>query len=191
MKQYNSASGGIDHDVLPNFRQQRSWCKPMNSGFEIIPNWHPIFVNFTVALVSLSALCYFIGYFTQKYSMGRELLTVGRWCLWLSALFTIATISAGFVAYYSVVHDAPSHEVMNDHRNWAIATFIIILAASVWSAWIYFKKKTVPLFFVLFLAVPFLLVSITAWHGAELVFRHGVGVKTLLKARHLDHQHSH
>ena len=158
---------------------------------EIIPNWHPIFVHFTVALVSVSALCYLIGYFTMKYAFGQELLAVGRWCLWLGALAAIATVIAGFVAYYSVAHDTPSHQVMTIHRNWAIASFIIILAVFSWSVWIFYRKKVIPIIFVLSMLLLFSLLSITAWYGAELVYRYGLGVMSLPKLNQSGQSHKH
>ena|SRR3990167_5081726 len=158
---------------------------------EIIPNWHPIFVHFTIALISISALCYFIAYFTAKYSFGQELLIVGRWCLWFSVLFAIATVIAGFIAYYSVAHDTPSHEAMTSHRNWAIATFIIIVMVAGWSVWLCYKHKAVSFIFILSLLIAFSLISVTAWHGAELVYRYGLGVMSLPKKEQMSRSHDH
>ena len=158
---------------------------------DIIPNWHPIFVHYTVALISISALCYFIGFFAKQYSFGKELLIVGRWCIWIGALATIATVIAGFIAYYSVAHDTPSHEAMTIHRNWAIATFVVILMATAWSAWMHIKSRTASFVFVLFMIIAFSLVSVTAWHGAELVYRYGIGVRSLPNSTGKGHQHSH
>ena len=158
---------------------------------EIIPNWHPIFVHFTVALISISALCYFIGFFTKRHSLGKELLIVGRWCLWFGALAAIATIIAGFIAYYSVAHDTPSHEAMTIHRNWAITTFIVVLTVAFWSAWLYYKNKTISFVFVLSMLVALSLVSITAWYGAELVYRHGLGVMSLPKTVPFNQSHDY
>lgn len=158
---------------------------------EIIPNWHPIFVHFTVALITISALCYFIGIFSTKYSLGREFLIVGRWCLWFGAIAAIATVIAGFIAYYSVAHDTPSHLAMTEHRNWAIATFVVILFVTIWSLWQHFKKKSVGIMFVMAMIITFFLVTITAWHGAEVVYRYGIGVLSLPKSEGKGHQHSH
>lgn len=33
---------------------------------EIIPNWHPIFVHFTIALLTISTLLYVAGLFLKK-----------------------------------------------------------------------------------------------------------------------------
>lgn len=158
---------------------------------EIIPNWHPVFVHFTVALIPISALCYLIGYFLYRRNIGKELLLVARWCLWFGATAAIATVIAGFIAYYSVAHDTPSHLAMIEHRNWAIATFIMIVFVAAWSLWNYFKRKLTTVTFVLAMAITFILVMITAWHGSEVVYRYGIGVQSLPKATGKGHQHSH
>ncbi|OGT42042.1 MAG: hypothetical protein A3F13_00840 [Gammaproteobacteria bacterium RIFCSPHIGHO2_12_FULL_40_19] len=103
---------------------------------EIIPNWHPIFVHFTVALFSISVIFFVLAYLVlhtqwKSRKLFSEFEAVGRWCLWAAALMTIATISAGFYAYNSVKHDAVSHAAMTVHRNWALgtATAIFLMAA--------------------------------------------------------------
>lgn len=39
--------------------------------------------------------------------------------------------------------------------------------------------------------ITFFLVMITAWHGAEVVYRYGIGVLSLPKSEGKGHQHSH
>lgn len=158
---------------------------------EIIPNWHPIFVHFTIALISTSALCYLIGYSAIKSSVGQELLIVGRWCLWLGAIAVIATFITGFIAYHTVLHDTISHVAMTTHRNWAITSFIFILLMSAWSLWLYFKNKLIISTFIIGMIIAFLLVNVTAWYGAELVYRHGVGVITLPQREPSSHLPKH
>jgi len=75
---------------------------------EIIPNWHPIFVHFTVALFSVSAIFYILSVLIKKSAIGMEFSIVARWCLWVGTSLTIATLAAGFYAYYTVAHDTPS-----------------------------------------------------------------------------------
>ena len=158
---------------------------------EIIPNWHPVFVHFTVALIPISALCYLTGYLFKHRNTGKELLLVARWCLWFGAIAAIATATAGSIAYYTVAHDAPSHVAMTTHRNWAIATLIVILIVAAWSGWSYLKKQPVSLVFILAMMVTTTLLATTAWHGAEVVYRHGIGVKSLPKVTGEGHQHAH
>ena len=90
---------------------------------EIIPNWHPVFVHFTVAMFSLSTLFYVLSHITANSELQKQWLIVAKWNLWLGAVISIITVAAGWQAYNSVAHYTPSHLAMTDHRNWAMATF--------------------------------------------------------------------
>lgn len=158
---------------------------------EILPNWHPIFVHFTVALFTVSTIFYFLAASTKKFKFNHEFLIVARWCLWLAVIVTIATIIAGFIAYYSVAHDTPSHMAMTVHRNWAIATSITILILACWSWLRYRADKKPSVLFILSMLMGFGLLLVTAWHGSELVYRHGIGVMSLPQSTGVGHQHNH
>lgn len=156
---------------------------------EIIPNWHPIFVHFTVALISIATFFYCTGFVFHNQKFGQEMLVAGRWCLWFGMLAAIATVTAGFIAYYTIVHDTPSHEAMVIHRNWALLTLSVIVIISFFSIRTYLKDKKSSGWFLLGILIAFSLVTITAWHGAELVYRYGLGVKSLPKTSHTGHTH--
>ncbi len=70
----------------------------MMMNMEIVPNWHPLLVHFTVAFLSISVALYLSGYILKK----PHLLLVGRWNLWIGAVITIGTVIAGFDAYNTV-----------------------------------------------------------------------------------------
>ena len=147
----------------------------------IIPNWHPILVHFTIGLFSAAVGFYSLAYLSSKlqYAITNELEVASRWCLWAAALVTVLTIMAGMYAYGTVTHDAPSLNAMNDHSNWALPTGCLILLTGLWSWRRYATRKTLSfLFLITLLLVQLLLVS-TAWHGGELVYRYGLGVKAL------------
>lgn len=158
---------------------------------EIIPNWHPLFVHFTVALITVSGVFFVLAKLMTNKKYGNELLAAGRWSLWTGGLLTVATIIAGFFAYYSVAHDTPSHIAMTTHRNWALVTTTGILFCVVWSL-IQYKKKiksTIP--FILAMLITMVLLASTAWHGGELVYRYGIGVMSLPQSSGVGHQHEH
>src|SRR3990167_7287845 len=105
---------------------------------EIITNWHPIFVHFTVALFSTSTGLFLVSYILNSIKKIPNIFIVeceivARWCLWLSAFVTIITVSFGFYAYYTVKHDVISHTAMTVHLNWAIATALLIYILAAWS----------------------------------------------------------
>ncbi len=151
---------------------------------EILPNWHPIFVHFTIALFTASVLFYLLSYLfplSKRISKIRvsEFEIVARWCLWLTAVITIATVIAGFYAYNTVKHDAVSHIAMIEHRNWAILSAVGIILMACWSVWRHLKNKANTLVFIIALLIVQGLLISTAWHGGELVYRYGLGVMSL------------
>lgn len=162
---------------------------------EIIPNWHPIFVHFTVALFTTSAILYTFTYIAPHLNFFAvktitELETVARWCLWIAAFITIFTIAAGLLAYYTIAHDETSHAIMTIHRNWGLSTAALVFLTAIWSAWRHSKKKSISLIFVLTLLATQCLVLITAWYGGELVYRYGAGVIPVTKNMEQGHHHA-
>lgn len=162
--------------------------------FEIIPNIHPIFVHFTVGLYSTAAGFYLLAYITNRTTRipiiyTTEFEIVARWCLWAAAFVTIITVWAGLQAYNTINHDGPSHIAMTDHRNWALPTAGAILAVAIWSIWRYFKHKAITVTFILAVLIVQGLMLATAWRGAELVFRYGLGVMSMPKVEGEGHRH--
>ncbi|MCC6597549.1 MAG: DUF2231 domain-containing protein [Alphaproteobacteria bacterium] len=157
-------------------------------NMEIIPNWHPIFVHFTVGLLSLSAALYLAGAALKK----PHLLLVARWNLWIGAIITIGTVLAGLDAYNSVTHDALSHAAMTNHKKWALTTASVFMALAAWS---FLKhrgaEKTHPVFVGLILVAGGMLM-ITGFKGGEVVYRHGTGVMRMpmIQGGHGSHNHS-
>ena len=145
---------------------------------EIIPNFHPIFVHFTVALTATAVGLFILARLLNGRPLGRELQTVARWDLWLAALASLFTVAAGLYAYGTVTHDGPAHEVMDVHRNWALATLVVLLAMAGW-AWRQRHRESASGPFLGGAVVLLLLVLTTAWFGGELVYRHGLGVMSL------------
>ncbi len=139
---------------------------------EIIPNWHPMLVHFTVALLSVSALLYLAGLVLKK----PNLLVVARWNLWIGALATILTVIAGFDAYNSILHDGPLHAAMTDHKKWALVTASIFGGLALWALFKHRGAKSVGVVFVGLILLASGLLAVTGYKGGEVVYRHGGGV---------------
>lgn len=157
---------------------------------EIIPNWHPMFVHFTVGLLFIAVLLSVVARFMSAGNLQEQCLLVASWNLWLGAGITVLTVVAGVVAYNSVAHDTPSHEAMTLHRNWALVTAALFLVLAVWS-WRRAKAgqgMNTALLIALLMSGG-LLVS-TAWLGGEAVYRYGLGVMSLPKTDSHDHDHA-
>jgi len=161
---------------------------------EIIPNLHPVFVHFTVALFSISSLLFIAIMLFRKQvpeKLSAQLLIVARWNLWLGAAITLITIAAGIFAYNTVFHDGPSHAAMTIHRNWALTTLPFYLGVAIWAALQAKSGKCISQLFVGAVLVTQLLLLSTAWHGGELVYRYGLGVISLPTVQGDGHAHEH
>lgn len=155
--------------------------------FEIIPNWHPIFVHFTVALLSIAVILFVVVRFMSDEKLRQQWEIVAQWNLWLGAIITVLTVAMGIVAYNSVAHDTPSHAAMTEHRNWALVTAALFMCLAVWSAVRARAGQGINTMILLGLIVAGGLLASTAWRGGEVVYRHGLGVMSLPKADNHGH----
>jgi uncharacterized membrane protein len=158
---------------------------------EIIPNWHPVFVHFTVSLLALAAALHLLSHFLPKGELANQLTIVARWNLWIGVGFTLLTVAAGWHAFYTVNHDTLSHLAMIEHRNWAMVTFVLFLGIAGWEVYLSRRGKGKGWRFTGLLVIAAVLLLSTAWHGAELVYRHGLGVMSMPKPEGNGHAHEH
>ncbi|MFZ5524269.1 MAG: DUF2231 domain-containing protein [Pseudomonadota bacterium] len=158
---------------------------------EIIPNWHPVFVHFTVALLIVAAALHLLSRLLSRSDVANQLTIVVRWNFWIGLGFTLFTVVAGWYAYNTVAHDAPSHLAMSEHRNWAMATFMLLLGIAGWEYYLSRQGKGRNWLFTGLLVIAAGLLLSTAWHGAELVYRYGLGVMSLPKPEAPGHTHEH
>ena len=149
---------------------------------EIIPNWHPIFVHFTVALFFVSAALFIVETLSPVGGGWRlTCLIVARWNLWIGAGITVITLLLGWQAYNSVTHDTPSHAAMTDHRNWAFFTAGFFALLTLWSI-ILRKNRHGNRLFTLLIFFAAIMLGTTAFKGGEIVFRYGLGVMSMPKS---------
>lgn len=158
---------------------------------EIIPNWHPIFVHYTVALLSLTVGFHLIYPLLPEGKIKQHTYIIAHWNLWLGTGFGIITAIAGWFAYNSVAHDTSSHAAMTEHRNWALVTISLFIFMSAWSLYSNVKYREPGKLFLIGLFIAGILLFSTAWHGAESVYRYGLGVMSLPQSEGDGHSHEH
>ena len=153
---------------------------------EILPNWHPILVHFTIAFVVTCAISQIFR--TSNEDKQRTLESFQNVLTPLAFLAILATVATGLYAYYTVQHDSPSHAAMTDHRNWAfITTLTFVVSCGLWK---WSKHRARAITTVLF-ALSLLLISVTGFKGGELVFQYGVGVRSMPEVSGDGHDHDH
>lgn len=160
---------------------------------EIIPNLHPLLVHFPIALISVAALAFPIARALHGES-ARACTMLGHMTLWLGALSALPAAALGWHAFNSVDHDDAGHAAMLLHRAWALGTLGLLALLAGWDIW-RSKVDALPApWFASAVLGAWVMVAVTAWHGGELVYRHGLGVLALPDAhagQQEDHAHDH
>lgn len=165
---------------------------------EILPNWHPLVVHFTIALLLTGSFLFVLGSVLASRPVGAAMTAVARWDLGLGVVSALFALATGWQAYNTVVHDAPAHVNMTVHLRWALATAALFLAAAA-AAWVE-RRRLVggsPVLLIL-LGIAAGALTVTGWYGGENVYRFGLGVRSLPKSdghthgtshEHADHDH--
>ena len=148
-------------------------------GMLDLPNIHPVFVHFPIALLCGFLLMEFIGSVTDK-KCARGAASV---MLYLGTLAAIVTFLSGLHAAGSVGHDKVVHEVMSCHQSMALIVVILSIILSVWRLAVGEKFSTcwrTVHFIVGIILIVF--VFATADKGGTMVYKYGVGVQSLQSA---------
>lgn len=139
-------------------------------------NLHPLFVHFPIALLMTAALTTFLAAFNHK--AGAE--AFARVCLYLGTLAMALTAVTGFFAAQTVARVAGAGPLVEQHRNFAVAAFLIAVVLSAWSivAWRRLKRAPRPLgIYLLGHAALLVTLALAGWRGGLLVHDYGVGTK--------------
>ncbi len=157
---------------------------------EIIPNWHPIWVHFAIALLITSSVIFVLfGWKPNQTGSLFHAVIVARWTLWIGVVAASGALLTGYWASGSVAHDDLAHANMMVHRTWAfIAASIYALAAVV-----EFVKRDalqVSVFSLFLMLAGGLVLTVTGLEGAENVYEHGLGVQRLPDISVHEHENS-
>jgi uncharacterized membrane protein len=160
---------------------------------EIVPNWHPIWVHFTIGLLTIGTLFYALAFAGKATTWAQQALTAARWNLIAGTLFAVAALVSGWLAANSVPHDNAGHANLLTHINWALIAAAIFITAVVWLGMQWRnsdKKASVPVLLLLLGGSAAL--TVTGFKGGANVFEHGLGVQRLPDIGRHDHAaHGH
>jgi uncharacterized membrane protein len=160
---------------------------------EVIPNWHPLLVHFPIALISVSAFFHLAAILLRTQPRcATHCAVLAHSTLWLAALAAFPTVLFGWLASNSVDHDEAGHAAMLLHRSWALATLAVLTVLAGLDVWRHQVNATPTWTFAGAVILAWALVASTAWHGAELVYRHGLGVIAVpAQVESGGHEHGH
>jgi len=161
---------------------------------EIVPNWHPIWVHFAIALLVTGAIAHTIALLRGSNDGGpSQALIVGRWTLWFGVLAAASALLTGTWAAGSVTHDDAAHANMMVHQKWAFTGSGIFLLAALFE---WFRRTSIKAS-VVTVALSLLgaaAIGVTGYEGGENVYEYGLGVERLPDVSNHDHNapgHSH
>lgn len=143
-----------------------------------IPNAHPLFVHFPIALLIAVLVLDLVVLFARK-----ERLTVCTGALLLlAALGAAAALVTGFLAEGSAEAMPPDEarsETLEHHQTAAIAVLVLTIALAVWraAARMEYPPGRLRWLYLALLAAACVLVSVAGHLGGALVYVHGVGVR--------------
>ncbi len=92
---------------------------------------HPYVVHFSVALIVLSVILFFIGTWAGRRPWAAGLLAAARWNLWIGAPLALVSIGTGFVDYISAQCDADTIAATVIHRRSGAVTWWSSLIAAI------------------------------------------------------------
>lgn len=150
-----------------------------------VPNIHPLIVHFPIASILIAIL----------FDLAATILKKQNWLRYsafglyaISALGAITALLSGRQAADVVDIPPAAYPVISEHADLALVTMIVLIGYAIiryvflWKKW---DLKT-PVAILLLIAGSggIALIAKTAEHGAELVYRYGVGVAAIESAEH-------
>lgn len=143
------------------------------SGLREIPNVHPAFVHFPLALFPSALLLYALGMALKRPSW----MVAGRACLYLAAAGTIVTLVTGWQAQNTFAHNERIHHMMMTHLRIGL---IIGGLAFLLTAWSFMHRAQRPKgaygFLILLTAITYLVLQ-NGDLGSRMVYMEGAAVK--------------
>lgn len=141
----------------------------------LAPGLHGFAVHFAVALLLTSTAFFLVARLFATRSWAGTLLFAARCNLYVGVVFATLSIGSGWLAFLDAEREASGLSTMALHRSTAaIAWWLSLFAAiGVWRA-----QQHAPGWFVLTLLVAgSTAITVSALYGAELVYRHGIGIE--------------
>ena len=139
-----------------------------------MPNLHPMFVHFPIALLTLSALADIASLILKRKDFER----LAWWLQLMGIAGLVGTIASGLFAEQSVMISVLAKDHFEIHEQTAFAASGLYALLFLWRIG---AKTNLPFrrewIFACLSLLGTVLVWIVAWYGGQLVYRFGVGVQ--------------
>ena len=138
-----------------------------------LPPIHPALVHFPIALITVSVLAEFLGYFWKS----EAARTVAWWTLVGAVVGVAATVPAGYADMWRASLTPETHRLVETHMKtgWIVATGFVVLMA--WRWFIRSQPERHPgRGYLTAAVVVFALTMFQGWYGGEMAYAHGAGV---------------
>ena len=142
---------------------------------ELVPNLHPFLAYAGVALLFAASLFLLVGTLAAARAW-TGLIDAGRWNLYAAALTMLGSVCGGVMAW-GEVHVVPGEAMIPLllHRRWAVVACWLVVFAAV-GAWRVRQRAPGWIVLTLLLAGS-VAATLSALYGAQLVYRHGIGIE--------------
>lgn len=132
---------------------------------------HPFAVHFPIAFLTLG---FVVGCAATVQDQPTWPAEAASWLLCIGTVSAWAALGLGLLAQRTAPHVPLAWETLAEHKELGFWTSGLFTALSIWRFWM--KRKWEKAFLLLWLASLCVLIS-TAWHGGELVYKFGMGVR--------------
>ncbi len=154
-------------------------------GMSEVPNVHPAFVHFPIALIPTMFAFYCLGIWMKK----PALIVAGKITLWLATLALAIVVYTGMAARSTAANEA-IEKIMGTHKNTGFVLLGIAFILALWSLWTKttaadaerpLRAPRASMAFLVLAAFASYLVLQNADLGSRMVYLHGAGVKPMVR----------
>ena len=158
----------------------------------ILPNFHAILIHFPIAMLGIGVAIELFSFLWKRSSFR----TAGQWMILLGTLGAVPAVTSGLYALLNVMSHGGDTDSWLDLKagsnftqtDWnfirlhiilnASATALALIAVVTWLASSDMMRKILRAPALLLLVAAVALMVDGAWHGGEMVYRHGFAVST-------------
>lgn len=142
----------------------------------LIPGWHPIIVHFAIALTVAGGAALALSRLCDGRRARRRLAIWGTFNLCGGAAFVVLGIGSGILAIWDLNLPAAARAAVSTHVKWAFLTAVSVLLVAVWRGAGAAPEEPPSNLFLGVMTGAVICALVTAYFGAENVYRFGIGV---------------